>query len=127
MGKGIIVIKDTDRGMLKNENGKELKYVQSNSDLLGLKENAVVRFDVYHNDATKEKTAYNVELQRTGIIVIKDTDRGMIKDPNFGEIEAVVPFMKERGFEDGATVKYFHLKTDKGVVAVYVELVDPTK
>lgn len=125
MGKGIIIIKDTDRGMIQNENGKEIPYVQANADLLGLKEKAYVRFDVYYNDTTKEKTAYNVELQRTGIIIIKDTDRGMINDPNFGEIEAIIPFQKERGIESGATVRYQHLNNGKTVVAVYVEVVEP--
>jgi len=127
MGKGIIIIKDTDRGMIQLENGKQIPYVQANSDLLNLKEKAAVRFDVYFNDVTKEKTAYNVELQRTGIIIIKDTDRGMITDANYGAIEAIVPFMKERGIEDGATVRYQHLNNGKGIVAVYTELVDPTK
>ena len=127
MGKGIIIIKDTDRGMIQLENGKQIPYVQANSDLLNLRAKAAVRFDVYFNDVTKEKTAYNVELQRTGIIIIKDTDRGMITDANYGQIEAIVPFMKERGIEDGATVRYQHLYNDKVVSAVYVELVDPTK
>jgi len=127
MGKGIIIIKDTDRGMIQTDSGKQIPYVQADSDLLNLRAKAAVRFDVYFNDVTKEKTAYNVELQRTGIIIIKDTDRGMITDANYGQIEAIVPFMKERGIEDGATVRYQHLYNDKVVSAVYVELVDPTK
>jgi hypothetical protein len=127
MGKGIIIIKDTDRGMIQTDSGKQIPYVQANSDLLNLKEKSAVRFDVYFNDVTKEKTAYNVELQRTGIIIIKDTDRGMITDANYGDIDAIVPFMKERGIEDGATVRYQHLNNGKTIVATYVELVDPTK
>lgn len=129
MGKGIIIIKESDRGgKLQNENGKELPYVQDYSTALGLEPKRLVRFDVYFNDVTKEKTAYNVELYKRGkIIIIKDTDRAVIEDPNYGQIEGVIPFAKERGIEIGTEVKYQLIPNEKTVVAVYIDIVDASK
>jgi predicted small secreted protein len=127
MAKGKIKVStDNEHGIVVNENNREIKYVQPFSKELGLIAGRTVRFDVYTDPATQEKTAYNVELYRKGIITGKDNDTGMIADANFGEIMAYVPMMKEQGIATGDTVKYDLLGVDKGVfVAVYVKLAEP--
>ncbi len=124
MGKGIIVVKEGHKGTLKNENGNDINYFQVSSDELGIEVNRKVTFDVYIDPVTKEKTAFNVELDRKGkIIVVKDTHKGTIQDDNFGEIEAEIPFAKERGFVAGQEVRYRLVSKDKIYSAVYVDAV----
>ncbi|MCW3070649.1 MAG: hypothetical protein JWO44_539 [Bacteroidetes bacterium] len=127
MAKGKIKVStDNEHGIVVNENGKEIKYIQPFSKQLGLAPGTVVRFDVYTNPTTQEKTAFNVEIYRKGIITGKDNDTGMITDANFGEIMAYVPMMKEQGISSGDTVKYDHFKDEKGTIyAVYVKLAEP--
>jgi len=124
MGKGIIVVKEGHKGTLKNDNGNDIPYFQASSDELGIEVNRKVTFDVYVDPVTKEKTAFNVALDRKGkIIVVKDTHKGTIQDDNFGEIEAEIPFAKERGFVAGQEVRYRLVSKDKVYSAVYVDAV----
>jgi len=122
MPKGkIITSTDNEHGFVENENGKEIPFVQPLCKELGLRVGSVVRFDVYTDPVTKDKTAYNVELYKKGIITGKDNDTGMIADANFGSIPTIVPLMKSRGIQYGDLVKYEHLQTSNGLVAVYVD------
>lgn len=124
MGKGIIVLKDGHKGTLKNDNGNDINYFQASSDELGIEVNRKVTFDVYVDPVTKEKTAFNVALDRKGkIIVLKDTHKGTIQDDNFGEIEAEIPFAKERGFAPGQEVRYRLVTNGRVYSAVYVDLI----
>jgi hypothetical protein len=124
MGKGIIVLKDGHKGALRNNNGNEIPYFQSSSDELGIEVGRKVVFDVYIDPTSKVKTAFNVELVRKGkIIVVKDGHKGTIQDDNFGEIEAEIPFGKERGFEAGQEVRYRLVTNGRVYSAVYVDLI----
>jgi hypothetical protein len=121
MAKGIIVFKDGHKGTLKNENGKEISYFQASSDELGIEINRKVTYNIYTDPTTNERTAFNVQLDRKGkIIIIKDTHKGTIQDDNFGEIEAEIPFAKERGFAAGQEVSYRLVNTAKVYSAVYI-------
>ncbi len=124
MGKGkIIIIKDTANGLIENDNGVQIPFIQTNMPELFLEVGRIVKFDVYQNpDNPKDKTAYNVELQKKGkIIIIKDT-AGELVDPNFGQIPFSAPFPKEQGLFDGAEVKYEIVMNGKIPTAVYVKL-----
>jgi hypothetical protein len=121
MGKGIIVIKEGHKGTLKNDKGNDINYFQASSDELGIEVNRKVTFDVYVDPVTKEKTAFNVALSRKGkIITVKDGHKGTIQDDNFGEIEAEIPFGKERGFAAGQEVRYRLVNNLRVYSAVYV-------
>lgn len=122
MGKGIITVKDGHKGVLKNDNGKEVPYVQEFSTELGIEVGRKVVFDTVVDPATNKKVAYNVELSRKGkIITVKDGHKGIIEDENFGQIDADLPFAKERELFVGQEVRYRLLKTDKTYTAVYVD------
>jgi|GEM_PF-2264563 len=127
MAKGKIKVStDNEHGIVINENGKEIKFIQPFSKQLGLAPGTVVRFDVYTDPNTQEKTAFNVEMYRKGIITGKDNDTGMIMDANYGEIVAYEPMMKEQGITSGSTVKYDLIQDEKGGwMAVYVKLAEP--
>ncbi|MCW3102904.1 MAG: hypothetical protein JWO09_1344 [Bacteroidetes bacterium] len=127
MAKGKIKVStDNEHGIVINENGREIKYIQPCSKQLGLAAGTVVRFDVYTDPTTQEKTALNVELYRKGIITGKDNDTGMIADANYGDIMAYAPMMKEQGITSGSTVKYDLIKdANGGWIAVYVKLTEP--
>lgn len=127
MAKGVIkVVKDNEHGLVTNDNGKDIPFTQPFIKELGLKEGMTVRFDVYTDPTTKEKTAFNVETYRKGIIVVKETDKGFVQDPNFGQIPLFEPMMKEQGIVDGSTVKYDLITTSLGLTGVYVKLAEPT-
>lgn len=130
MGKGIIKVpsgSSSGAGILVNENGKEITYYQPFGKEIGLKEGTVVRFDVYTDPTTKEKTAFNVETYRKGIIVVKETDKGTINDPNYGTLELFEPMMKQQGIVDGSTVKYDVIQVNGINVGIYVKLAEPDK
>jgi cold shock CspA family protein len=126
MGKGtIIIIKDHENGIVENENGKQIPFKQAYMTELALEKGRKVTFDVYEDPTNpKDKTAYNVELQQRGkIIIIKDTESGIISDPNFGDIPFYEPFLKEQGIAEGMEVKYRLIKAEKvGPVAVYLNI-----
>lgn len=122
MGKGIIVVKEGHKGTLRNENGKELTYTQQFSTELGIEVGRNVIFDTVIDSSTNERIAYNVELARKGkIITVKDGHKGTIQDDNFGEIEADIPYNKERGLFVGQEVRYRLLFNGRTYVAVYVD------
>ncbi len=124
MAKGkIITSTDNEHGFVQNDGSdKQIAYIQPCSGELGLKAGMIVRYDVLKDATTGVKTAVNVELYKKGIITGKDNDHGLIQDPNFGEIRASVPMMKEQGIASGALVKYEIANTADGMVAVYVKL-----
>lgn len=125
MGKGIIIIKDNDRGIIENENGKQIPFVQEFMTELFLDKGSKVTFETYENpNNPKDKTGYNVALQQRGkIIIIKDNEHGIVQDPNFGEISFYEPFLKEQGMLEGTEVKYTIIKSEKqGYVAVHLNI-----
>ena len=123
MAKGkIITSTDNEHGIVQSDSGKQIPYTQPFSKELMLQPNSVVRFDVVKDDKGN-KTAVNVELyKKGGITTGKDNDTGMIMDANFGRIPVATPMTAALGITDGALVKYDLLKTDSGMVAVYVRL-----
>ena len=126
MAKGKIKTStDNEHGIVVNENNREINYIEPFSKEQGLAPGRVVRFDVYTDPVTKEKTALNVELYRKGIITGKDNDTGMIVDENFGEITVYVPMMKEQNISTGDLVKYDLLNLNGTMVGVNVKLTEP--
>lgn len=129
MAKGkIIIIKENEKGIVQNDNGHEITFVQPYLTDLGMKVGTVVRFDVYTDPTTGEKTAYNVELYKKGIIIIKENEKyPTVQDENFGVIPVYEPLLKEQGIVDGSKISYELLNpsTGTGPVAVYAKLVAP--
>ncbi|MCW3085146.1 MAG: hypothetical protein JWP12_2512 [Bacteroidetes bacterium] len=123
MAKGkIITSTDNEHGFVQNDGSdKKIPYIQPLSKELGLKVGMFVRYDVLKDPVTGDKTAVNVELYKKGIITGKDNDHGMIEDPNFGQIHAMVPMMSQQGIKDNTLVKYELLNTSDGMIAVYVK------
>ena len=80
-----------------------------------------VRFDVYTDPTTKEKTAFNVETYRKGIIVVKETDKGFVQDPNFGQIPLFEPMMNKVGAIINMCIKFTHgfLPDDNFIYILY--------
>jgi hypothetical protein len=126
MSKGKIKTStDNEHGIVVNENNREINYIEPFSKEQGLAPGRVVRFDVYTDPVTKEKTALNVELYRKGIITGKDNDTGMLVDENFGEITVYVPMMKQQNIATGDLVKYDLLNLNGTMVGVNVKLTEP--
>jgi hypothetical protein len=123
MAKGkIITSTDNEHGFVQNDGSdKKIPFIQPLCKELGLKEGMIVRYDVLKDPVTGDKTAVNVELYKKGIITGKDNDHGLVQDPNFGSIRALVPMMSQQGILNNSLVKYDIMNTADGMVAIYVK------